>query len=228
MMRRLLRRPNLYVVREELAAKYLRGEGIEIGALNAPLPLPPGARARYVDQRTPAELSASDYRGVGIKTPDIIADVETLAGIDDRSLDFVVANHVLEHVENPFRALAAMNRVLRSNGVAFIALPDKRFTFDKERPITPVWHVVRDFREGPEWSRHEHYVDYVVHVDRARDVPAQVDDYERRAQNIHFHVWDFAAMRAMFDYASALPEIGLIIVHSQQNRSEAVFILRKP
>lgn len=151
----------------------MRGEGIEIGALNAPLPLPPGARARYVDQGVPAELAAGGYLGVvAVKAPDLIADVETLAGIDDRSLDFVIANHVLEHVEDPLRALATINRVLRSNGIAFIAFPDKRFTFDKERPITPVWHVAKDFREGPEWSRHEHYVDYVVHVDRARDVQA--------------------------------------------------------
>lgn len=228
MMRRLLRRPNLFVVREQLAAKYLRGEGIEVGACNAPLPLPPGARARYVD-RAPADvLHANDHRDVDVKEPDLIADVETLVGIDDGSLDFVVANHVLEHVENPLRAMVAISRVLRRGGVAFIALPDKRWTFDKARPITPLWHVERDFREGPEWSRRGHYLDYVAHVDGARDVEAVAADYERRAQNIHFHVWDFPAMQGMFNYVSSVPQIGLAVEYCQQNRNEAVFIMRKP
>ncbi len=60
-----------------------------------------------------------------------------------------------------------------------------------------------------------------------RDVEALADEYERKAQNIHFHVWDFPAMRVMLDYAASVPEIGLTIAHAQQNRSEAVFILRK-
>ncbi len=228
-MRKLLRRPNIYVVREQLAAKYLRGDGIEIGALNAPLPLPAGARARYVDCAPPDVLRDTGYLNApNIKTPDLIADVEMLIGIDDGSLDFVVANQVLEHVENPLRAMAAISRVLRSGGVAFISLPDKRFTFDRERSITPLSHVERDFREGPEWSRHSHYRDYVANVDRVPNVEAQVADYERRAQNIHFHVWDFPAMREMFEYAGSIPQIGLTVEYCQQNRSEGIFIMRKP
>jgi SAM-dependent methyltransferase len=228
LIRRLLRRPNLFVVRAELAAKYLRGEGIEIGALNRPLPLPSYAHAHYVDHRSVKELIASDYRGIdGIKEPDIIADAETLAGIETGSLDFVIANHVLEHVENPLLSLSSISRVLRPGGIAYIALPDKRFTFDKHRAVTPLSHIIRDFREGPLWSRREHYLDYVAKVDRAADVEKLAGEYERRVQNIHFHVWDFSAMQALFAYASSLPEIALAIEHGEQNRSEAVWILRK-
>ena len=34
---------------EHAAAVYLKGSGIEIGALNLPLRVPPSARVRYVD-----------------------------------------------------------------------------------------------------------------------------------------------------------------------------------
>ena len=43
--------------RKRVAARYLSGSGIEIGALDAPTPLPQDATARYVDYRTVAELS---------------------------------------------------------------------------------------------------------------------------------------------------------------------------
>jgi hypothetical protein len=38
-----------FVAREDLARRYLRGGGIEIGALTWPLRVPPGTRVRYVD-----------------------------------------------------------------------------------------------------------------------------------------------------------------------------------
>lgn len=225
-LRWLLRRPNLFAVREQVARRYLRGDGIEVGALNAPLSLP-WCRVRYVDC-APLDVVRRGYPDVSIQPPDIVSDLETLVGIDDASVDFVVANHVLEHVEDPLRALVAISRVLTSGGFAFIALPDKRFTFDRARAITPLWHIVRDFRDGPQWSRHAHYRDWARHVDRAMDVEGRAAEMERHGQNIHFHVWDFAAMSEMFDYALALPDIGLTVAHSQQNRSEAIWVLHKP
>src|SRR5262245_25377283 len=42
--------------RRAVAAAFLRGHGIEIGALHQPLMLPPGANVTYVDRMTTAEL----------------------------------------------------------------------------------------------------------------------------------------------------------------------------
>lgn len=221
-MRRLLGRP---IIRIELARKHLRGDGIEIGALNAPLPLPRGARVRYVDRAAPDALHAySD--ATSIQAPDMVADIHTLDGIADASLDFVIANHVLEHTENPLRALLAISRVLRNDGIAYIALPDKNLTFDRDRAITPLWHIKRDFDDGAAWSRHDHYVDWAIHVERPDDIAARIDEMERTSYDIHFHVWDFAAMQEMFDYAAK--HIGLTIVLAKHNRNEIIWILRKP
>lgn len=43
------RGPDPKTAREDVAVAYLRGEGIEIGALDHPLRIPRGARVRYVD-----------------------------------------------------------------------------------------------------------------------------------------------------------------------------------
>jgi SAM-dependent methyltransferase len=229
-LRRLLRRPSHLVLREELARQYIRGDGIEVGALNAPLVVPQCARVKYVDYKS-AEGLAVQYPGdpnvSSIRHPDIVSDFESLHGISDGSLDFVIANHVLEHVENPLLALTAVSRVLRYGGVAFIALPDKRFTFDKRRAVTSLGHIVRDFNTGPLDSRREHYRDWAANVERlaAKEAEERATALESEVANIHFHVWDFPAMRKMFDYAAPLTH--LAVEDARENRHEAIWILRK-
>ncbi len=231
-VRRSLGRP---IVRVELARKYLRGDGIEVGALHAPLWVPRGARVRYVDCAPGNVLRAIHWDVSSVKEPDLVGDLETLYSIADASVDFVIASHVLEHVENPLLALVTISRVLRSGGIAYIALPDKRFTFDVTRQITPLWHIVRDFQEGPAWSRHEHYIDWAMNVEHAADVEGYAAKNERAAHNIHFHaahnihfhVWDFAAMKEMFDLAVTMAKIKLTVAHGQEHGEEALWILRK-
>jgi SAM-dependent methyltransferase len=228
-LRRLLRRRSHLELREELARRYIRGDGIEVGALNAPLRLPDCANARYVDRAPGNALRTMYSSDIRVQSPDIVSDLETLDGIGDASLDFVIANHVLEHVENPLQALAAVSRVLHRDGIAFITLPDKRFTFDKRRAITPLQHIIRDFNEGPRCSRREHYRDWVKNVERlaATKVERRATVLQNQGENIHFHVWDFAAMREMFDYAATALLIDLVVEHARENRGEVVWVLRR-
>ena len=96
-------------VRRQLARRFLRGDGLEIGALNLPLWMPRGARVRYVDRKPLEGLRAEypEWAAWDIVAPDVVADGETLAGIPDASADFVVANHFLEHTEDPIGTLEA-------------------------------------------------------------------------------------------------------------------------
>lgn len=73
----------------------------------------------------------------------------------------MIANHFLEHCENPIKAFLNMLRVLRPGGILFLAVPDKRHTFDRDRPVTPLAHLVRDYEEGPGWSRKGHFEEWV-------------------------------------------------------------------
>src|SRR5512136_777634 len=144
--------------REYLSAAFLHGSGLEIGALHNPLPVPWGVRVAYVDRLPVADLRLQypELRGKRFVAVDILDDGETLRTIGDESQDFVIANHFLEHCEDPIGAIENFSRVLKVGGIAFLAVPDKRFTFDRERPLTSVEHLLRDHEIGPTSSRLQH------------------------------------------------------------------------
>lgn len=132
-----------------LALRHLPADGcgIEIGAMHYPLPLPLGARVRYVDHHTVDELRRlhkdTNEAIVGI---DILADGFTLGSIANASQDFVVANHVLEHAIDALGTLENWLRVLRPGGLLFVAVPVGERCFDRGRDITPAEHFLEDCR----------------------------------------------------------------------------------
>jgi SAM-dependent methyltransferase len=150
-------------VRKLIAQNYLSGQGIEIGAFASPLPVPADVRVSYLEKFTIDEIKQQfSFAGLNLADfgfdenalikPDILDDGENLAKIGDNSQDFVIANHVLEHMENPVKAFKNMLRVTKHHGFIYIALPDMRLCFDRNRKPTPLEHIFRDYEEGPEWS----------------------------------------------------------------------------
>src|SRR5438034_3915304 len=164
-VRQRLRRPT---VKDRLAPVYLKGRGLEIGALHNPLRVSSRAKVRYVDRLPVAGLRAQypDLRDKKLVRVDVVDDGERLDTIGTATQDFVIANHFLEHCQDPIRTLDSFFRVLRPGGILYMAVPDKRFTFDRDRPVTPLAHLLRDHAEGPAWSRRGHYEEYVAHVHR--------------------------------------------------------------
>jgi hypothetical protein len=192
--------------RPMIAATYLTGNGIEIGALHNPMLVSSRAHVKYLDAKTHAELVAyyaDPAMGVDAKDivpVDIVTDGETLAGVANGSQDFLIASHMLEHTEDPIGTLKHFFRVLKVGGSVFIVLPDKRFTFDVDRPVTPFEHLVRDHEEGPEGSRREHYAEwarYVLKTADAAQIERQADQMMATHANVHFHVWSQTEMLEM-------------------------------
>jgi SAM-dependent methyltransferase len=180
-------------------AHRLRGEGIEIGALHNPLPLPPETRVRYLDRLDEAGLRQHypELRDLPLVPVDEIDDGEVLATITDGSVDFVVANHLLEHCQDPVSAVEHWLRVLRPGGLLFLAVPDRRWTFDRSRPTTAMDHFLRDRREGPLVSRQEHYTEWARWVEGVpgEGIAARVGELEASGYSIHFHTWTAASLR---------------------------------
>ena len=139
--------------RRRISRQYLRGDGLEIGALHRPLRVPASVNVRYVDRMDVADLRAHypELRKAQLVDVDIIDDGETLSSQADASADFIIANHFIEHTEDPIGTVANHLRVLRPGGVLYLAVPDRHHTFDVDRPPTPVDHIVRDHRDGPAW-----------------------------------------------------------------------------
>jgi SAM-dependent methyltransferase len=189
--------PRWEATRDDLAFRYLRGDGIEIGAFNAPLRVPAAARVRYVDHASADELRelyADELymHGRPLVEADVIDEGERLSKFADESLDFVIANHMLEHVEDPISALHHFLRVLRPGGILFLTLPDPRHNFDRDRPRTSVEHLLRDHSDGPEASRREHYEEwarFIEGVPEAR-IADRADEFAVNAARHHFHVWE--------------------------------------
>jgi SAM-dependent methyltransferase len=215
--------------RRRLARRYLRGEGIEVGALNEPLRMPRGAGVRYVDRLdTPAlRKRFPELVGVELVEVDVIDDGETLATFPDGALDFVVANHVIEHTEDPIAALGAWLRVLRPAGVAFLAVPDMRHTFDRGREQTSAEHVLRDHREGPAASRAGHYEEWAGRVMGAADPAAEGARLDAAGEEIHFHAWTREGFAELLEAARSVLPVAFEVEELAPNRHEFVAILRR-
>jgi SAM-dependent methyltransferase len=218
--------PNWAVVRDDLAFRYLEGDGIEIGALYRPQRVPPGARVRFVDHGDEEELRRVYPDHEWVQAPDVIDEAETLAKFEDESLDFVVVNHVIEHVEDPVQALNTFLRVLRPGGILFITLPDARDNFDARRELTTVEHVLRDHREGPEVSRRDHYEEWAHVIEGAvepEDVARRADEFAAAGTRNHFHVWRLDTFLQLL-FALDLP---VEIEAAQTTGFEFAVVLRK-
>jgi SAM-dependent methyltransferase len=226
-------RNNPFVLREDLARRYLSGSGIEIGAGMSPLRVPPGVHVQYVDNLDHDALIAkagADFLGHGIDTEavpetDVIDDAQTLGSFSDEAVDFVIANHVLEHLEDPIGALQNFVRVTSKHGIVFLTLPDARHSFDHLRERTTVEHLVRDHTKGPHTSREQHYAEWATDIEGIgpEGVPARAAQYAAANAHHHFHVWELGTFLRFLAAISLDSEV----IHAQMNQREFAIILRK-
>lgn len=228
-------RLGLEETRRHLALRYLPagGRGLEIGALHCPLPLPPGARARYVDRHTAEELRRLRAdAGPGIVDTDLLADGFALDCVAEGSQDFVVANHVLEHATDALGTLENWLRVLRPGGMLFVAVPIGARGADRGRAVTPPDHFLEDRRLGAAGDRAALRERNRVHVEEHLDVaapalarergeawtPLQGEAREREiarllgadASQVHHHVFSpesFAALLGLLGPAARIERI---------------------
>ena len=91
----------------------------------------------------------------GRATPvDIVAPGHELP-LADKSVDFVFASHVIEHVPDPIAALLEWKRVARE--YLFLVVPHRDRTFDRDRPVTPVSELVERHEAGFESEEDRHW-----------------------------------------------------------------------
>lgn len=222
-----------FLAREDLARRYLRGSGIEIGPLTFPLRVPPGVIVRYVDRLGRDELiavngawlSAAGVDPAAIPETDVIDDGARLGAIADGSVDFVIANHVLEHIEDPIETLEQWLRVIRPGGVLLLTLPDARHTFDAPRPRTTVDHLLRDHREGPAVSRPAHYEEWARLIEGRPDeqIASRAAQFAAQDARHHFHVWELPGFLALL----AAVELPCELLLAQVSGPEFSVILRR-
>ena len=164
---------------------------------------------------------------------------ELLTTIPESSQDFIVANHFLEHCEDPIRTIETHLGKLKPGGVLFYAVPDKRYTFDSRRPLTPLDHMVADHEQGAERSRSEHYDEWTRLVIDG-EAPPQAEgsafdewvatrarELERDVYSIHMHVWTQAEFLALILHCRERFEGAFDIEAAARQGIEFIVVLRK-
>ncbi len=195
-------------LRNELSSRYLRGSGIEIGALQNPLALRRDAYVRYVDRLTLEQARACfpELDAMALVTPGIICDAAALHPLADRSVDFLIANHVIEHLRDPLGGLREWLRVVRSGGCLYVAAPEHTNPLDRLRKVTDLDHLVADFNDRRNRGHldREHYQEWVGSTrPHFSDEERACYEAELMAQgyDIHFHTFDWDTFSGMLRVA---------------------------
>lgn len=145
-----------------------------------------------------------------------IGEAADLSDVKDASYDFVLSCHSLEHVANPIKALKVWRRVMKQYGRLVLVLPDKEFTFDHNRPITSLAHLIDDYNNDVTESDTTHFEEVIALHDYTYDafVKSKEDLIKRTAANIenravHHHVFNLELIKAMLGYC------GFEMIHQQ-------------
>jgi len=87
------------------------------------------------------KLSNLDYTTTDLNSPlaDVKADICDLP-FEDKSFDFILCNHVLEHISDDTKAMNELYRILKPGGTAILQIPqelDRAKTFHDDSIIDP-------------------------------------------------------------------------------------------
>lgn len=110
---------------ELLSMKWLRGSGLEVGAGKYPTPLFGNASAVYGDCDEDLVFGGKKL-DIGLSLDDF-----TFAEQLNQKFDFIIASHVLEHVDSFIRAVHNLVSSVRPGGIVYLVLPNKEFLNDK-------------------------------------------------------------------------------------------------
>jgi SAM-dependent methyltransferase len=114
--------------------------GIEFGALTAPLVHRSEGDIIYVDHADTETLRRKYFSDANVDVSRLV-EVDAVWGAntlqqaigEGRKVDYVIASHVVEHVPDLLGWLSEIEAVLRPTGSLRLAVPDRRFTFDRLR-----------------------------------------------------------------------------------------------
>jgi SAM-dependent methyltransferase len=118
---------------ELLSMRWLRGQGMEIGAGSYPTSLFGNASAILNDCDASLAFGGHEL--------DLLCSVDApeFGRLSEKKFDFVIASHVLEHVDSFLRAVENLICVVKPGGMIYIVLPDIEFLNDR------LWLPMFDF-----------------------------------------------------------------------------------
>lgn len=218
------------VLDEILAAKFA-GTGLEFGALHNPIKINNNRNNIIYADRLSRHDAIKNFPELEtlseeIVEPDVLVDLDqsNLSFIKEKKIDFIIANHVIEHLVNPIRFLKNMSLNLPSGGRILLTVPNKDFTHDVNRDLTRFRSLLIKYFLSTKRLSDERITDYLKNKSLVNEVPAgtktffeenglplsyyenneipedkglrqKLFDYHR-SRSIHVHVWN----RESFDF----------------------------
>lgn len=217
--------------RNYIASIFIKGKGIEIGATYLPVKLPKGTKVKYVDETSTTDLLERypELKKLDVVDVNVVDNAEKLTKFKADSLDFIVANHFMEHTVDPIGTIINNYKKLRKNGVLFYAIPDKRYTFDKNRPITTYTHLLKEHEHPSHEMKFQHFLEAAELIEgkKGEQIQKRARELFDMKYSIHYHVWDTSAMLDMFLHTFERFQLRMEILVMIQNQHETIFVLRK-
>ena len=125
------------------------GKGIEIGPSIDPIaPKREGFDVDVIDHMNRADLVAQyDVHGYDtnvIEDVDFVWTGERYADLVGKTghYDWIIASHVIEHIPDLVGFLVECSELLNEDGVISLVVPDKRYCFDRFRPISGLGQLI--------------------------------------------------------------------------------------
>ena len=191
----------------ELIGSQLTGKGVEFGAAANPFPCSIDCEVEYADLFD-HESTDSPYFGHGFYTSEFVkckyhTNMEEMKGIEDASLDFLIACHVIEHLRNPLQALETGWKKLKPGGKFVLLVPHRDLTFDKARDLTTLEHFILDYEQPLRERDFAHFLDFYEKAFVKED-PYQkaLEEFNSQFSDIHYHTWNEATFLEMVNYFS--------------------------
>jgi SAM-dependent methyltransferase len=146
---------SVYDIRYRMAAPFLSGKGIEIGAGVNPQHLPKNVECEYFDKRDKNQITEYFGECSSIKT----YPLSQFSSHFPELADFLIAHNVLEHCSNTISALVEWHGLIKNNGTVILSVPYHECCPDKGRNLSPFDHILLDYlceRNDDSFESREH------------------------------------------------------------------------
>lgn len=156
------------------------------------------------DIKSGATFQYNKHKSPGIQH---VCEASNLNLIPSSSYDFVLSSHAIEHVANPLLALSEWIRVVKVGGLLMLVVPHKEGTFDHKREVTPLVHLVADYKEKVTEADLTHLEEILAQHDLSMDPEAgSLEEFKLRSEKnfenrcLHHHVFNTASVVEMINH----------------------------
>jgi SAM-dependent methyltransferase len=191
----------------DILTSNLSGIGVEFGAGASPLAVPLSCQVLYCDMFSYDTLKKNMYPGQNLSDlvfPHYVSDIKNLWNVANESVDFVIACHVIEHTNNPIRALDEFHRILKPGGSLVLIVPDKTRTFDVDRELTTLDHLVEDYNHPSVERDRDHYMEFYTKTTFKVPSENNLDEFVQQKQenggDIHYHTWTYESFQELVEW----------------------------